>query len=231
MCCGPAELALKHSATSSTIREDSPNSNLPLTAEPIFHIQCLGPLRVLAHDTPVDRWPLEKSRELLASLAAHGPASVAREVVAEALWPDCDWDASLIPTLSNAVTTLRRTRPAACSSGDIQPLLAARQRLQLPPSLFTVDIDAFDGPIRRTADLPAPEALGEYERALRLHAGEFFAWLDPYRMDYRRRLLDAARAAASLAEGSIRRVHPILDQIWTCGGPFGPILVLMWTSA
>ena len=206
------------------------------TAEPLFHIQCLGPLRVLAHDTPVDRWRLEKSRELLAFLAAHGPASVSREVVAEALWPDCDWDASLKHILSNAVTTLRSTLRAAASSGDMQPLLAARQRFQLPPSLFTVDIDSFDGPIRRTADLLAPEVLGEYERALRLHAGEFlegefFTWLDPYRMDYRRRLLDAARAAASLAGGSIRREYATLDQIWTYGGPFGPILVLIWTSA
>ena len=141
------------------------------------------------------------SRELLAFLAAHGPVSVSREVVAEALWRDCDWDASLKHILSNAVTTLRSTLRAAASSDDIQPLLAARQRLQLPPSLFTVDLDAFDGAIRRTADLPAPDALAQYERALRLHEGEFFAWLDSYRMDYRRRLLDAARAAASLAEG------------------------------
>ena len=91
-------------------------------------------------------------------------------------------------------------------AGDLDLLIpgivAARQRLQLSPSLFTVDLDAFDAAIRRTADLPAPGALGEYERALGLYAGdflewEFFTWLDPYRMDYRRRLLDAARAACS----------------------------------
>ena len=176
------------------------------TAEPIYHIRCLGPLRVLVHGTPVDRWRLEKSRELLAFLAAHGAVSVAREVVAEALWPDCGWDASRKHTLSNMVTALRSTLRAASSSGDIQPLVVARQRLQLSPSLFTVDLDAFDAAIRQTTDLSAPDALVEYERALRLHAGEFlegefFQWLDPYRMDYHRRLLDAARAAASLAEG------------------------------
>ena len=126
---------------------------------------------------------------------------------AEALWPDCDWDASLKHILSNTVTTLRSALRAAAPSDDIQPLVAAHQRLQLTPSLFTVDLDAFDAAIRRAADLPAPDALDEYERVLRLHAGEFlegefFTWLDPYRMDYRRRLLDAARAAASLAEGT-----------------------------
>ena len=100
---------------------------------------------------------------------------------AEALWPDCDWDASRKHTLSNVVTTPRSTLRAASSSGDIQPLVAARQRLQLSPSLFTVDLDAFDAAIRRTADLSVPDALGEYARALRLHAGEFlegefFTW-------------------------------------------------------
>ena len=185
------------------------------TAEPIFQIRCLGPLRILAHGAPVDRWRLEKSRELLAFMAAHGPVSVAREVAAEALWPDGDWDASRKHILSNAVTTLRSTLRAAAPSDNIQPLVAARQRLQLSPSLFTVDLDAFDAAIRRIADLSAPDALDEYEHALRLYAGEllegeFFTWLDPYRMDYHRRLLDAARAAASLAEsmGAPLRAEP-----------------------
>ena len=203
---GRADPPATGQATLFSAREMSDLEVEVKTAEPIFQIRCLGPLRILAHGAPVDRWRLEKSRELLAFLAAHGPVSVSREVVVEALWRDCDWDASLKHALSNAVTTLRSTLRAAASSDDIQPLLAARQRLQLPPSLFTVDLDAFDAAIRRTADLPAPDALAEYERALRLHAGEFlegefFTWLDSYRMDYRRRLLDAARAAASLAEG------------------------------
>lgn len=82
----------------------------------------------------------------------------------------------------------------------------ALQRLQLAPSLFSVDLDAFDAAIACAADLPAPEALDEYERALRLYAGdflegEFFTWLEPYRMDYRRRLLDATRSAGAMAEG------------------------------
>ena len=69
-----------------------------------------------------------------------------------------------------------------------------------------MDLDAFDAAIRRASDLPPEESLEEYERALRLHAGEFlegefFAWLDPYRMDYRRRLFDAVREAAEIAEG------------------------------
>ncbi len=174
--------------------------------EPVFHIRCLGPLEIRARGTPVGRWRLEKSRELLAFLAAHGSAPVAREVIAEALWQQYDWDASLRHSLSNAVTTLRSTLRAAAAPDELQPVVAALQRLQLAPSLFSVDLDTFDAAIGKAADLPAPEALKEYERALRLYAGEFlegeyFTWLEPYRMDYRRRLLDAARSAGAMAEG------------------------------
>ena len=41
----------------------------------------------------------------------------------------------------------------------------------------------------------APPLRGEFLK------GEFFTWLEPYRMDYRRRLLDAARSAGAMAEG------------------------------
>ena len=213
----PAAAALPGGAADSpvpaarqpTLLTDREMSDLRVEVEepgPVFHVRCLGPLRLSAHGAPADRWPLEKCRELLAFLAAQGPVSVAREVVAEALWPEFEWDASLKHTLSNTVGTLRGTLRTAASADGLQPLIAVRQRLQLQPSLFAVDLDAFDAAIRRAADLPPDEAIEEYERAIRLYEGEFlegefFTWLEPYRMDYRRRLLDAAREAAGIAEG------------------------------
>jgi DNA-binding SARP family transcriptional activator len=173
---------------------------------PRVSVQCLGGLQVSVGGAPIERWPLEKSRELLALLVAHGGTSVAREVVAEALWPGCDWDASIKHTLSNTASTLRSTLRAAVGEDEIQPLVAARQRFQLPSALFSVDLDSFDATLRRAAGLSGAEALEQYEQALRLYAGdfldgEFFEWLDPYRMDYRQRLFDAARKAAAIAEG------------------------------
>jgi DNA-binding SARP family transcriptional activator len=177
-----------------------------VSGEPLFRVQCLGPFRVWARGEPVERWPLEKSRELLALLIAHGGASVAREVVAEALWQDYDWDASLKHTLSNTATTLRSTLRTVAGDTELQPLVAARQRFQLPSAIFGVDLDAFDAAVGHAGGLPDPEALDEYERVLGLYTGEFmegefFTWLDPYRMDYRQRLIDAARRAAAIAEG------------------------------
>ena len=186
--------------------------------EPPFSVQCLGPFRVSARGVAVDRWPLKKSRELLAFLVAHHPVAVGREVIAEALWEGYGWDASLRHTLSNAATTLRTTlRTAAVAApGELQPLVAARRRLQLPPALFAVDIDAFDAALRHAAGLPDPEALDEYERAIGLYAGEFlegegFTWLDSHRIKHRQRLWDAARTAAAIAErmGDPARAEPL----------------------
>ena len=129
-----------------------------------------------------------------------------------------DWDASLRHTLSNAATTLRTTlRTAAVAAPDeLQPLVAARRQLQLPPALFALDVDAFDAALRHAAGLPDPEALDEYERALGLYAGEFlegerFTWLDSHRIKHRQRLWDAARTAAAIAErmGDPARAVPL----------------------
>ena len=151
---------------------------------------------------PIERWSLEKSRELLAFLVAQGGASVAREVVAEALWPDYTWDTGLKHTLSNIASTLRSTLRAAIGDDAAQPLFAVRQRLQLPRRSSTVDLDTHRGHVPSRGEFPDPEALSEYERALSLYAGdflegEFFTWLDSYRLDYRQRLIDAARRAAA----------------------------------
>ena len=188
------------------------------TTEPPFYVQCLGPFRIRARGADVDRWQLRKSRELLAFLVAHHPVAVRREVIAEALWEGYGWDASLRHTLSNAATTLRTTlRTAAVAApGELQPLVAARRQLQLPPALFALDVDAFDAALRHAAGLPDPEALGEYERALGLYAGEFlegehFTWLDSHRVKHRQRLWGAARTAAAIAErmGDPARAEPL----------------------
>ncbi len=180
-----------------------PDAEASVTA-PLFSVRCLGHFEIRARGTPIDRWPLEKSRELLAYLVAHGGASVAREVVAEALWPGYSWDASLKHTLSNTASTLRSTLRAATGDDNLQPLIAVRQRFQLPTALFDVDLDSVDASLRRAASLPDAEALDEYERALNLYSGdflegEFFTWLDSYRLDYRQRLIEAARRAATIA--------------------------------
>ncbi len=177
----------------------SPAAGATAGAGPAFTIRCLGPFEVWHGGVRITGWPREKSREILAFLAAHGGAAVPRESVAEALWPGEPWDASLRHVMTNVASSLRTVLRSAAGDDALQPVVGARQRYRLQAHLFRIDLDAFD------AALAGPEALAEYERAAALYRGDFlegelFEWLGGYRSDYGRRLVDAAGRAASIAE-------------------------------
>ena len=145
----------------------------PPAAQAVFTVRCLGPFELRFGTTPVAGWPVTKSRELLAFLATQGGRPVPRESVAEALWPDYPWDASLRHTIANAVSSLRGVVRSAAGSDELQPVVTARQRYELQTALFRIDLDEFESALRRAAALPDVDALAEYERAAALCRGDF----------------------------------------------------------
>ena len=184
----------------------SPRTHLVRPAQqPLFTVRCLGPFELRCGSAPIDQWPREKSRELLAFLATHGGAAVLKESVAGALWPDYPWDASVRHLVANAASSLRSVLRAAAGDDALQPVTTTRQRCEIRTPLFSIDLDAFESALRRAHTLPDREALDEYERAVALYRGdflegEFLPWLDSYRRDYLQRLVDAAHRAAAIAE-------------------------------
>ena len=189
-------------------------------AAPLFTIRCLGSFELRLGDAPLTAWRREKSRELLALLATYGGASVPRETLIEAMWPDYPADPSMRHMLANAVAGLRSVVRSAASDDSLQPVVTALQRYQLQTALFRIDLDDFDAALGRARELTGEAALAEYERAASLYAGdllehEFFPWVDSYRRDYRRRLLDGAGRAASIAErlGDGERAARLYDVI------------------
>ncbi len=170
---------------------------------PLFKVRCFGSFRVEAAEGEVSGWTIQKARELLAFLLAHGGAPVLRETVAEALWPEGDPD-QVSHQLSNAAYYLRRTLASGAAEVDNRVLVTANQRYHLKSGLFRVDIDAFDAHVARAEKLQGYEALVEYERALAIYAGDFmgdeaFEWAEVYRRDYQKRFVTAAHRAARLA--------------------------------
>lgn len=170
-----------------------------------FVVRCLGRFEVWLGDERISGWRLEKSRELIAFLATQGGNAVPRETVADALWSGYGWDASVRHLIANAVSGVRARVRAAADNDSLQPLLTARQRMQLHPTLFWIDLDAFESSLRQAASLPDREALEAYERALALYRGDFlegelFPWIDAYRADFRQRLIEGARRAAGVAD-------------------------------
>ncbi|MCC6433729.1 MAG: LysM peptidoglycan-binding domain-containing protein, partial [Acidimicrobiales bacterium] len=140
----------------------SRQSALPMTDEgeeavaespgPLFKVRCFGSFRVEAAEREVSGWTIQKARELLAFLLAHGGAPVLRETVAEALWPEGDLD-QVSHQLSNAAYYLRRTLAGAVAEVDNRVLVTANQRYHLRSGLFRVDVDAFDAHVARAEKL------------------------------------------------------------------------------
>ena len=185
---------------------DGSEGATPASGGPLFKVRCFGSLRVDTGVDEVNGWTIQKARELLAFLLAHGGAPVLRETVAEGLWPDGDID-QVSHQLSNAAYYLRRTLARAAPEVDNQVLVTANQRYHLRSGLFRVDVDAFDAHVARAEKLNGYEALVEYERALAIYTGDFlgdevYEWAEVYRRDYQKRFVTAAHRAGRLAYDS-----------------------------
>ncbi|MBE0611103.1 MAG: LysM peptidoglycan-binding domain-containing protein [Dehalococcoidia bacterium] len=171
---------------------------------PVFRARLFGTFRVETETGEVEGWSIQKARELLAYLLAHGGTPVLRDTAAEALGLSGENQGG--HPLPNAAYYVRRTLSRAVPDLEGEILVAARQRYTLRAGLFRTDVDAFDAHLARAERLQGYEALVEYQRALELCTADFLAdedyeWADAYRRDYQKRFITAAHRAAKLACG------------------------------
>jgi nucleoid-associated protein YgaU/DNA-binding SARP family transcriptional activator len=197
---GPTrQLSLLETGGVDTARE---GGEVPGTS-PLFAIHCFGSFQVEAGGREVTQWTIQKARELLAYLIARGGSAVLREEAAEALWPEGDLG-QMQHLLSNAAYYLRRALKSVTADPDVQFFVTSGQRYHLRSDLFRVDVEAFEGHLRRAESLQGADAVSEYERALALYRGDFlgdepYEWAATYRQEYQRKFIAAAHAAARLA--------------------------------
>ncbi len=169
---------------------------------PVFRARLFGTFRVETDAGEVDGWSIQKARELLAYLLAHGGTPVLRDTAAEALGLSAENQGG--HPLPNAAYYVRRTLSRAVPDLEGEILIAARQRYTLRTGLFRTDVDAFDAHLARADRVQGFEALVEYQRALELCTADFlsdedYEWADAYRRDYQKRFVTAAHRAAKLA--------------------------------
>ena len=169
---------------------------------PVFRARLFGTFRVETAAGEVEGWSIQKARELLAYLLAHGGSPVLRDTAAEAL--GLSGDNQRGHPLPNAAYYVRRTLTRAMPDLEGEILVAARQRYTLRAGLFRTDVDAFDAHLARAARLQGYEALVEYQRALELCTADFlgnedYEWAEAYRREYQKRFITAAHRAAKLA--------------------------------
>ncbi len=169
---------------------------------PVFRARLFGTFHVEMDAGEVEGWSIQKARELLAYLLAHGGTPVLRDTAAEALGLSGENQGG--HPLANAAYYVRRTLSRAVPDLEGEILVAARQRYTLRAGLFRTDVDAFDAHLARADRLQGYEALVEYQRALELCTADFLAdedyeWADAYRRDYQKRFITAAHRAAKLS--------------------------------
>ena len=168
----------------------------------VFRARLFGTFRVETDAGEVDGWSIQKARELLAYLLAHGGTPVLRDTAAEALGLSGENHGG--HPLPNAAYYVRRTLSRAVQDLEGDILITARQRYALRAGLFRTDVDAFDAHLARAERLQGYEALVEYQRALELCTADFLAdedyeWAEAYRRDYQKRFITAAHRAGKLA--------------------------------
>lgn len=169
---------------------------------PVFRARLFGTFRVETDAGEVDGWSIQKARELLAYLLAHGGTPVLRDTAAEALGLSAENQGG--HPLPNAAYYVRRTLSRAVQNLEGDILITARQRYALRAGLFRTDVDTFDAHRARAERLQGYDALVEYQRALDVCTADFLAdedyeWADAYRRDYQKRFITAAHRAAKLA--------------------------------
>ncbi len=186
----------------SSLPLDGPDGESDREDGAVFRARLFGTFRVATDAGEVEGWSIQKARELLAYLLAHGGTPVLRDTAAEALGLSGESQGG--HPLANAAYYVRRTLSRAVQDLEGEILAAARQRYTLRAGLFRTDVDAFDAHFARAERLQGYEALVEYQRALEICtadflAGEDYEWADAYRRDYQKRFIRAAHRAAKLA--------------------------------
>lgn len=144
---------------------------------PRWHIHCLGQLRVLIGNRPVE-WAMpgaapKKTRTLFAYLLQSGDKGAHADQIGELLWPEAGTEEQKRARLHHTVAMLRR------ALGDPQAVIRSGEYYRLnPPPGSWIDIDSFEQLCRRGLSLFKrgldEAALRIYAAAVRLYGGDLF---------------------------------------------------------
>jgi DNA-binding SARP family transcriptional activator/predicted ATPase len=172
-----------------------PSPHVELVAEPTsaIAIKTLGGFAVIVDGEPVaaTAWQSRKARDLLKVLVTRRGQPVARDVIAEQLWPDADDPSRLRSRLSVVLTTVRNVLvdPAA--------VVSDKESVALSTDVVDVDVERFLAAVA-SGDLAGAEALytGEF-----LPEDVFADWSVAMREEVRLAYVGVARELARDATG------------------------------
>lgn len=143
-----------------------------------------------------------KPRLILEALAVHRGRQVSKDRLVDILWQDRR-PPDHVATLESYVSLLRRRLEPGTPARNSVIRTVPRAYL-LDPSTTRTDLDLFDALVDEAGRRSDDEALSLLDRASALASTDLLAssdgayWVEPVRVDYRRRAVDAALTAAEL---------------------------------
>jgi DNA-binding SARP family transcriptional activator len=142
-----------------------------VTAKEVWRIELFGGLRAQRGDRVVTHFETRKIVALLACLSLRLQRTHPREVLAEQLWPEEDWDATR-NRLRHALSSLRRDlEPEGIPEGSV--LVANRADAWLDSDAVTTDVAEFETALERAVAAHDPlEQVTHLQQAIALYRGE-----------------------------------------------------------
>lgn len=174
------------------------------------------------HTLTPSEWGSRKAQDLVKILVVRGERGIAREELADLLWPDQPYD-----QVGNRLSVaLSLARTALAGDRDIRPIVSQGVVVRLDPEAVDVDVHLF----ARSADAALRAAQSEEDTAVsqllqaeELYGGDLFAseedagWVMDRRLALRTTYLEVTRTIARLVQHddpdlAIRMLLRLLDQ-------------------
>jgi DNA-binding SARP family transcriptional activator len=165
-----------------------------------WRIELLGGLRAQRGDRVITHFETRKIAALLACLALRLHRAQPRELLAEQLWPEEDWEATR-NRLRQGLSSLRQTlEPGGSIENSV--LVTDRAEAGLDPAAVTTDVQEFEAALASAAAACSmEEGIAALRRAVALYQGELLpGYYEEWVLAERERLAEAYQdALASLA--------------------------------
>ena len=177
LCLAPSQLGAAVSLLGGVVLgEITAPPAVPRAAR--LEVRCLGTFEVACQGKTISRWQSSKARTVLQYLLVRPGEPVPREVLMEALWPECD-PLAAGNNLKAAVHGLRHVLAAILEDSDPQAgILFTHGRYQLSRTAgIWLDVDEFEqhwaAGRRLEKDGRTAEAIHEFELAAALYRGDY----------------------------------------------------------
>ncbi len=174
----------------------------------LWHVEMLGWLRVCGSEQVITRFRCRRTAAMVAYLATFRKHSHPREMLADLLWPEVDYDTSRV-RLKRALWSVRRQlEPPGVVPNSV--LAGDRQTVEFREATLTTDIEVFERYARQAALASSlEESFSKLKSAEALYRGDFlpgiyddWAILERERLSsqYHAVLMELAETAQRLGE-------------------------------